>query len=99
MDENADLRGTSSEQRIAVGSETEARIFHSFENDGPTAAAEATVSGTVTGATIDPSTFGFFSESRDFAADRCTVTTTTFTCAPVTSGGVFYAPNQSSPTT
>jgi hypothetical protein len=80
-----------------VGTETTFSVQDRFENLGPTAAGDATVSGTVTsGATIVPGSFNFFRDffnpSGNVADEECSVTATTFTCAPVFSNGVFSAP-------
>jgi hypothetical protein len=94
--ENADLVGASETHRVVVGTQTTFRVGHSFENNGPTAAGQATVAGTVTGATIVPGSFNFFgdffNEQANHAADDCRVTSTTFTCTPVFSAGNFDAP-------
>ena len=97
VDENADLEGLPASDRVVAGSRPTYRIFHDFDNNGPTATGDATVAGTVTGgATIVPGSFNFFSELVDggenVADEHCTVTPTTFSCTSVFSLGVLYAP-------
>src|SRR5262245_58382010 len=96
VSENADLIGQSASTEIVIGTQPTARVFNDFINNGPTAVGNATVSGAVTGGvTIVPGSFNFFLDylgtRGNVADDQCTVTATTFTCAPVFSGGVFYA--------
>ncbi len=97
--EHADLEGQSESSRVVLGTQTTFTVQNQFGNRGPTSAGEATVSGSVTGgATIVPASFHFdrtFFGSGNLADDECVVTATTFTCAPVFSGGVFYAPEPS----
>ena len=99
VSENADLAGTNENARVALGTQSTYRVGHQFDNKGPTAAADAAVTGTVTGGTIVPGSFNFFTNyfttpnrNGNLAASDCTVTATTFSCAPVFSGGVFDAP-------
>ena len=88
VEENADLSGRSRSDRVVVGTQTSHRVFHDFANHGPTAAAGASISGTVSGATIVANSFAFVTNGGfEVAADRCTVAATTFACAPVTAGG------------
>ena len=98
--EHADLEGQSESSRVVLGTQTTFTVQNQFGNRGPTSAGEATVSGSVTGgATIVAGSFhfdrNFFGPTENLADDECAVTTTTFTCAPVFSGGVFYAPEPS----
>ena len=61
LPENADLAGRSESTRVVVGTQPTFRVANQFTNLGPTAAGDATVSGTVTGgATIVPGSFNFF---------------------------------------
>ena len=94
--EDADLAGSSESSRVVLGDQATTGVYHPFSNRGPTAVGGATVAGTVTGGTIVPGSFNFFRDSigggTNVADDQCSVTATTFTCEPVFSEGVFYAP-------
>ena len=93
VDESADLDGEDETARVVVADQATYRVSHAFSNRGPTAAAEASVVGALSpGAEIEPGSFvfaGFDSVNR--ADELCTVSATSFSCAPLSSGGIFYA--------
>ena len=98
LSENADLAGRSESTRVVVGTQPTFGVANQFTNLGPTAAGNATVSGTCHRRRHDRARIVqllpqlYFGAVGNVADDQCTVTATTFTCAPVFSGGVFYAP-------
>jgi hypothetical protein len=96
--ESADLAAEppTDTERVVVGTEATFSVSHVFANKGPTAAGDATVTGTITGgATIVPGSFNFaedfFGPLTNEADDDCTLTSTTFTCNPLFSAGIFDA--------
>jgi hypothetical protein len=83
--EEADLAGNDLEVHAPVGARQ--HVQHTFRNNGPTAAWDATVTGTFpAGSTVVPGSFRW-GDAQDVTA-RCTVTATTFTCGPTSTDPV-----------
>lgn len=83
--EEADLVGNDLEVHAPVGARR--HVQHTFRNNGPTAAWDATITGTFpAGSTVVPGSFRW-GDAQD-VTDRCTVTTATFTCGPTSTDPV-----------